>query len=93
MRPGTSDANGSPVSSGIGSASMSPRSRIVGPGFAPFSVATTDVVLLPVFTSSPAVDRLEHGGLCLRQGEAELGLAMNPPAELNGVVEKVLGLG
>src|SRR4249920_1178113 len=34
-RPATSDANGSPVSSGIGSASMSARSRIVGPGRAP----------------------------------------------------------
>ena len=35
------DAKSRPVSSGIGSASMSPRSRMVGPGRPPRSVATT----------------------------------------------------
>ena len=35
MHPSTRDAKSRPVSSGIGSASMSPRSRIVGPGLEP----------------------------------------------------------
>ena len=54
MAPSTSEAKGSPVSSCKGRASMSARSSIVGPGRAPSSVATTDVVLLPVRTSSPS---------------------------------------
>src|SRR5437879_8471625 len=52
IAPATSDANGRPVSSAIGSASMSARSRMVGPGRAPASRATTDVVRWPVRTSS-----------------------------------------
>ena len=48
----TPDLNGRPVSSGIGSASMSPRSSTVRPGRAPRSTATAPVVEDPVFHSS-----------------------------------------
>ena len=65
-----------PVSSGMGRASMSPRSRIVGPGRSPSRVATTEVdVVVPVCTvSGQPVERLEHGLLRAGQLEAELGL-------------------
>ena len=43
MTPGTSEAKSRPVSSGIGSASMSPRSSTVGPGRAPSSTPTTEL--------------------------------------------------
>jgi len=43
--PATFDEKSRPVSSGIGSASMSPRSRIVGPGLAPVSIAPIPDVL------------------------------------------------
>ncbi len=44
MHPSTCDAKSSPVSSGIGSASMSPRRMIVGPGAEPSSRATMPLV-------------------------------------------------
>ena len=47
MIPSTSEANASPVSSGIGSASMSPRSSTVGPGRSPSSTATTELTERP----------------------------------------------
>ena len=53
IAPLTSEANGSPVSSGIGNASMSARNKIVGPGRAPESLAMTDVVRWPVWMSRP----------------------------------------
>ena len=52
MQPSTCDANSRPVSSGIGNASMSPRSRIVGPGFEPSSSATMPLVDSCVVTDS-----------------------------------------
>ena len=46
-----------PVCSWIGSASMSARMPMVGPGFAPLSTATTPVCATPVRTSSKPSER------------------------------------
>ena len=45
IAPSTFEANSSPVSSCMGRASMSPRSRIVGPGEAPVSSAAMPLVV------------------------------------------------
>src|SRR5436190_16428485 len=50
--PATVDLNGTSVSSGIGSASMSPRKSTVRPGLPPRRTATAPVVEEPVFHSS-----------------------------------------
>ena len=49
----TVEANGNPVCSVTGSASMSARSAMRGPGLPPFRMATTPVWPMPVFGSSP----------------------------------------
>ncbi len=54
MTPSCSEAKSSPVSSGIGSASMSARSSTVGPGSPPSRSATTDVWASPVRTRRPS---------------------------------------
>ena len=92
MAPSTALAYSSPVSSGIGSASMSPRSRTVGPGRVAVEHgddragrrARRDRQRQPV-------ERLEHGRLGRRQLEPELGVAVDPAPQLDGVVE--LGTG
>src|SRR2546428_2015549 len=66
MAPSTSDANGSPVSSRSGSASMSARSRIVGPGLPPARRASTDVVRWPVRVSSPSASSASSTAACVR---------------------------
>ncbi len=50
----TADLNGTSTCSFTGSASMSARSAITGPGLPPFSTPTTPVCATPVFTSSPS---------------------------------------
>ena len=80
--------NSRSVSSCIGSASMSPRSSTVGPGSSPSSTAITD-------DSDRAggdgerqpVERLEHHRLGARQLVAELGLLVDPPPQVDGVVQ------
>src|SRR5262245_3940104 len=57
IAPSTSEAKSSPVSSRSGSASMSARSRSVGPGRPPSSAATTEVVRSPVRTRRPRPSR------------------------------------
>src|SRR5262245_42220625 len=52
ITPAVREANGRPVSSGMGSASMSARSRIARPGLAPRSVATTPLDFVCVSISS-----------------------------------------
>ncbi len=56
MTPSVRDANGSPVASVTGSASMSPRSSTTGPGRAPRSTAVTEVSRSPrvISSGSPA---------------------------------------
>ena len=66
-------AKSSPVSSGIGRASMSPRSRIVGPGLPPSSSAAMPLVdSCRVMSSGQAVERGQHGLAGDRQVVAEL---------------------
>ena len=78
MRRRSSLANSRPVSSGIGSASMSARSRTVGPGATPCRSATTDVtVVAGAHVEAEAVERVEHRGLRPRQLEPELGRAVD----------------
>ena len=43
LTPSTLDAKGRPVASGTGSASMSPRTPMTLPGFAPFKIPITPV--------------------------------------------------
>ncbi len=73
---------------------MSARSSSAVPGV-PFSrVATTEVARRPVRTRRPEPARDSRiGGRGARQGQAELGMAMNAAAEPDGVVlQKLLGL-
>ena len=80
--------NSRSVSSCIGRASMSPRSSTVGPGSSPSSTAITD-------DSDRAggdgerqpVERLQHHRLGARQLVAELRLLVDPPPQVDGVVE------
>ena len=46
--PGTSEACSAPVSSSIGSASMSARRPVTGPAPCPSTIATTPLVAMPV---------------------------------------------
>ena len=53
IAPSTSDVNSSPVSSWSGSASMSARRRIVGPGMPPSITATTELRAFPIVPFRP----------------------------------------
>ena len=76
------DAKSSPVSSCIGSASMSPRRMMVGPGRAPSRVATTLVVESPVrHREGQAVEGLEHPLLGEGEVESELGVLVQRAAQ------------
>ncbi len=81
-KPSTCDLNGRSVSSGIGSASMSPRSRMVGPCCAPRSVAIRPEVEGPSENSRSSPSR---ASLALRvvsgQMQSLLGMLMNRPAQ------------
>ena len=86
--------NSRPVSSCIGRASMSPRSRIVGPGRPPSRSATIDDCRSPVVTvRRQAVERLEHPGLGGGEVEPELGAAVQVAPQRDDVVEEGTGLG
>ena len=63
---------------------MSARSRIVGPGFAPRSVATTALVAPPVsIVDAEVAECLEHRALGLREYHAQLGVLVEAPAQPN----------
>ena len=83
MQPSTVLANSSPVSSGIGSASMSPRSSTTGPS-PPCEVGDDRRHRVAgAHVEAEPVDRVEHRRLRLRQREPELGRAVDAPAELD----------
>ena len=105
MRPGILLANSSPVSSGIGKASMSPRNRIVRPvcvpGFLPASETTSPEVDGPraISTSRPC-NPVEHRRGRQRQVEPQLRLGVNSSAQRDGrgqqlarLVEKTVQFG
>ena len=72
---------------------MSPRSRMVGPGRAPSSVATTDDVDSPVRTRErQPVEGGQHLVLREREVEADLGALVEPPAQAHRVGEQIAGL-
>ena len=81
----TREAKSSPVSSCIGRASMSPRSRIVGPGAAPVSMAAMPLVVSWIVRSSGRPSSaLEHVLLGDRQLVADLGPLVQRAAQLDG---------
>ena len=93
MAPSTSLAKSSPVCSGIGSASMSPRSRIVGPGRPPVSRAAMPLVDSCRVTSRSRSSRSSRmRSRVMRQVVADLGPAVEVPPELDGAVQQVPGL-
>ena len=86
ITPGISDAKSSPVSSVSGSASMSPRRRIVGPGRAPSITATTDVLVPPELRLEPErAQALDDHRLRLGELEAQLRPTVEAPADLDDV--------
>ena len=73
---------------------MSPRSRIVGPGRAPSMTATTDDGRLARPRLEPErAQRLDDDRLGPRQLEADLGMAVQPPSDVDDVGQDRLGGG
>ena len=90
--PSLRELKSSPVSSGIGSASMSPRSSTVGPGLPPVSRAAIPLVVSCSSTSSgKPVDRLEHVLPGDRQVVADLRPLVELPPQPHRLVVEVLG--
>ena len=86
IAPSISDANGSPVVSVTGSASMSARSSTTGPGLPPRSTAVTELSSLPRVISSGSPSSAASTFACvLGQVEADLGLTVNGMPELRDI--------
>ena len=88
------DAKSSPVSSCIGSASMSPRRMMVGPGRAPSRVATTLVVESPVVTVSGRPSRASSTRSCVKgRSSPSSGCSCRVRRRADGFGLQVLGFG
>ena len=93
MHPSTCDAKSRPVSSGIGSASMSPRRRIVGPGRRALEQRHDAARrLVRGDRQRQAFERRQHLLAGDRQVVAELRPLVQPAAQGDRIVEQLGGL-
>ena len=90
--PSTLEAKSSPVSSGIGSASMSPRSSTVGPGLPPSSIAAMPLVVsCSVMSSGRPSSAASTASRVCGQVVADLRPRVQLAAQLDHAGEQVAG--